>query len=165
MATNDGESGLDDHEVLHEAAVRLLARREHSRAELTAKLAQRGFDEQQIESEIAHLAAAGLQDDARFADLFAEQRAARGDGPRKIEAALRERGIPAETIASALEPLREGWRQRAREALRKHFGETAVRDRKERARRARFLQNRGFPGGLAAEVIEESGSAESSADH
>lgn len=164
MAKNDGESGPDDQEVVHEAAVRLLARREHSRAELTAKLAQRGFDEQQIESEIARLAATGLQDDARFADLFAEQRAARGDGPRKIEAALRERGIPAETIASALESLRDGWRERARDALRKRFGETAVRDHKDRGRRARFLQSRGFPGGLAAEVIEESDSAESSAD-
>jgi len=164
MARNDGASSPDNQEAVHEAAVRLLARREHSRAELTAKLLQRGFDDQRVDTEISRLAAAGLQDDTRFASLFAEQRAARGDGPRKIEAALGERGIPPETIASALEPLRDGWRERAREALRKRFGEAAATDRKERGRRARFLQSRGFPGGLAAELSAQSASAASNAD-
>lgn len=139
---------------MHEAALRLLTRREHSAAELTAKLARRGFDEAIIEAELDRLAEAGLQDDGRFAALFAEQRVDKGDGPLKIRAALRERGVDEAAIEAALAPFAGQWGERARRVLDRRFGEGARAGRDERARRMRFLQTRGFPPALAARIVE-----------
>lgn len=78
-----------------------------------------------------------------------EERVERGDGPLKIRAALGERGIAAAVIDPALEAFAEQWQERAEAAARHRFGAAAPASWNERARRARFLQQRGFP----AEVV------------
>ncbi len=138
---------------MHEAAVRLLARREHSASELAAKLRQRGFAEELVDEEIAGLAAAGLQADGRFAEQFVDERVRRGDGPNKIRSALAERGVADELIRAALAPFAEEWPERARAALAKRFGEKRAFDRREQTRRARFLQTRGFPAEITRSVV------------
>lgn len=145
----------DEAEAVHEAALRLLARRDHASGELTTKLIQRGFDRARVEAELARLTEAGLLDDARFAEAFAEQRAERGDGPIKIEAALRQRGIAAEVSAAALDGVAPDWPAHARAALAKRFGATPAADQRERARRARFLQGRGFPAELVRRLLDD----------
>ena len=129
--------------------MRLLARREHGARELATKLEQRGYPGALIEAEIERLAAAGLQDDHRFAELFAEQRVERGDGPLKIRAALGQRGIDDALINSVLAPFEEEWLERARAVLDRRFGAAAVTTRADRARRLRFLESRGFPASVA----------------
>jgi regulatory protein len=91
-----------------------------------------------------------LQCDQRFAELYAQQRVDRGDGPRKIRAALAERGVSSVHIDSALSPYSEEWTDRAMSAAAQRFGSIAAESRRERARRARFLEQRGFP----ADVIQ-----------
>ena len=150
-------SGGETTDPVHESAVRLLARRDHSRLELANKLTQRGFDEAEVEAEIERLITSGLLDDGRFAELFVEQRMRRGDGPVKIRAALGERGVTSGLIDSALEPLAEEWPECARAVLHKRFGDSHAGDRREQARRVRFLQGRGFPAGLAMRAVEQSG--------
>jgi regulatory protein len=140
--------------ALHEAAVRLLARREHAAGELAAKLEQRGYDRASIAAEIERLAAEGLQSDERFATLFVEQRAGRGDGPVKLRAALGDRGVDGATIDSALAPFEEEWTTLAREALVRRFGVSAPATRAEQSKRMRFLQGRGFPAGMIRRVID-----------
>ena len=135
--------------------MRLLARREHAAGELASKLVRRGFERAAADAEIARLAREGLQSDERFAELFVEQRAARGDGPLKIRAALDERGVASERSDAALAPYDDEWSSRAREALQGRFGGEAPASRRERARRARFLQSRGFPGSIVARVTGE----------
>lgn len=129
--------------------MRLLARREHGARELATKLEQRGFPGALIEAEIERLAAAGLQDDHRFAELFAEQRIERGDGPLKIRAALGQRGIDDTLIDSVLTPFEDEWLERARAVLDRRFGTAMSTTRADRARRLRFLESRGFPAGVA----------------
>lgn len=113
---------------------------------------QRGFERGAAEAEVGRLARDGLQSDERFAELFVEQGVARGDGPLKLRAALDERGVGAARIEAALAPYDEQWRSLARAALVHRFGEAPAASRRERARRARFLQGRGFPGSIAARV-------------
>jgi len=125
--------------------VRLLSRREHAAHELLGKLAQRGFRRDDAEQEIDRLAAAGLQSDTRFAEQFTWQRVERGDGPLKIRAALGERGVSEDLIEQVLEPYEPEWVERAEAVARRRFGATAPASWSERARRARFLQQRGFP--------------------
>ncbi len=127
-----------------DAAIRLLARREYSRAELERRLASKGHAAETIAEALDALADEGLQSDARFAEVFVRSRIARGQGPIKIRAELGERGIDRELGRAALAEAGEvDWFELACEALAKRFtGPGAVP--RERARRERFLASRGF---------------------
>jgi regulatory protein len=121
----------------------LLARREHSLAELRDKLTVRGFEAADIESTLADLAREGLADEGRFVEAFVASRIRKGQGPIRIRAELIERGIASETIARCLADARD-WRALAREVRAKRFGAAPPQDYRERARQARFLEYRGF---------------------
>ncbi len=129
-----------------EAAIRLLARREHSARELWRKLTERGLAAEVIGPTLAALAAEGLQSDARFAAEYLRSRAERGYGPLRIRAELAERGVAGSEIATALGEAEADWAVRACEVHRRRFGDGRPVDRRERARQMRFLQQRGFDG-------------------
>src|SRR5690554_546207 len=97
--------GSADIGEIREAALRLLARREHSVAELSRKLLQRGWREPEAEATIARLAAENLQSDQRFAESYARSRAARHYGPLRIRAELAERGIDRDLASRAVADL------------------------------------------------------------
>ena len=123
-------------------AVDLLARREHSRLELTRKLAARGFPEDVIAPALDELERSGALADERFTASFVRSRVAKGQGPSRIRAELVQRGI-----AGAAEALREAevdWRAAIRAVRSKKFGPDVPSDYRERARQARFLEYRGF---------------------
>lgn len=85
--------------------------------------------------------------------MFAEQKVERGDGPVKIRAALAERGVDPDRIATALAPFEDQWCERARAALTARYGDDAPAGRAEHGRRARFLQSRGFPSTVVARAL------------
>ena len=123
----------------------LLARREHARAELVSKLSRRFADHLElIEAEVDKLRAEGLQSDARLAESFVRYRASRGQGPVKIRAELRQRGVDEGLVDAAMEACDVDWFELAESVCRKRFGDLPAADIKERARRSRFLQGRGF---------------------
>lgn len=107
-----------------------------------------------METELGRLQAEGLQDDRRFAELFADQRVNRGDGPLKIRAALSRRGIDDADADAVLAPWSQEWPARAAAALERHFGTAPASDRREAARRGRFLQGRGFPAEVIRRVLD-----------
>ncbi|MRR51321.1 MAG: recombination regulator RecX [Rhodocyclaceae bacterium] len=121
-------------------AIRLLARREHSRAELMAKLAPHGSEEE-IDHVLTDLQGSGLLSDARFAEAWVRSRATR-DGLARLRQSLRQKGIADHLIATAVDELPDEL-GRAREVWAKKFG-AAPADAKEWAKQARFLQGRGF---------------------
>ncbi len=90
------------------------------------------------------LARRGLQSDARFTEQYVASRAARGYGPVRIRAELRERGLADSTIHEHLDERDPIWRERLDAAARKRFGARPPADYADRARRARFLEYRGF---------------------
>lgn len=126
------------------AAMNLLARREHSLKELRHKLRRRFSDEHLIDHELTRLAQENLQSDTRFAESFARQRAERGYGPLRVRQEMRERGLSDSAIATAFDAADIDWYSLAAEVYRKKFGSVAANDIKEKARRVRFLQYRGF---------------------
>ena len=85
-------------------ALRLLARREHSRAELAHKLAPHGTPEE-IEETLSRLERTGLLSDERCARAFVAARAERS-GRRLLEMRLRERGLDDALIDEVLDALR-----------------------------------------------------------
>jgi len=126
------------------AAMNLLASREHSLLELRNKLKRRFADDLVIDDQLSRLADENLLSDARFADSYVRQRAGRGYGPLRLREELRARGVSAPDIDMALESSEIDWCQLASEVLCKKFGEGPPRDIKDKARRIRFMQYRGF---------------------
>lgn len=71
-------------------------------------------------------------------------RKGRGYGPVRIRAELLERGLEAGLIEAYLEPRSREWVTIAREQYAKRYGEGVPEEYAERARRMRFLAQRGF---------------------
>ena len=133
--------------------MRLLARREHSRSELAAKLMARGVGSEVAERVLAELSAGALQSDERFAEDYARARIERGYGPEQILAGLRERGIDEAILLHHVDPRDPAWIERLAETRRRRFGDVLPMDPGQRARQCRFLVRRGFPVALVRRLL------------
>jgi len=157
-------------------AIKLLAQREHSRAELTYKLARAerrtmaktatadseaddtdstAAATQAIEQVLDQLASIGLLSDARAAAAYVRSHAARF-GTARLAHSLRTRGIDAALIeASLTQEEIEDEPTRAAAVWRSKFSQPP-RDAREWARQARFLQGRGFSSEVIRRLLKES---------
>lgn len=122
----------------------LLARREHAPAELAGKLQQRGYAEADVTPVLAALSADGLLSAQRYAEAVVRARSGRGQGPLRIRNELARMHIDESLIEAALDAADIDWFALAAAVCHKRFGGTPVADNKERSRRMRFLQQRGF---------------------
>lgn len=139
------------------SAVRLLARREHSRLELQRKLAQRDFNTSLIHQVLDELEVEGLQSDQRYAESLVNSRIGRGQGPLKIRAELSQNGVPDNVVALAMTEASADWITLASNARRKRFGHSLPADYAEKARQARFLSTRGFASDTIWQVLGDDG--------
>jgi len=126
--------------------VRLLANREHSRTELRRKLCARSYAGEMVDHVLDDLIRQHLLSDERFTEQYLSSRQRRGFGPVRIKGELRERGVKAELISSYLNVQDESWIETLRLTHDKKFGVESPSDIKEKARRVRFLEYRGFTG-------------------
>ncbi len=138
---------------LRERALRLLARREHSRAELARKLEQAGFAASDIHLLLDEFEEKNWLSDRRFAESYVADHRARA-GSVKLAYDLRQRGIAADLIEDVLAVDRDGELERAREVWRKKFGAPPATPQ-ELARQMRFLQSRGFPPNLLRQLVDQ----------
>jgi len=136
---------------LRKRAIRLLARREHTRAELTGKLAPHGSEEE-IETVLNELARAGLQSDARFAESWLSGQAGRL-GAARLRQTLRRKGVAADLIDAQVATLPDEL-ERARQVWTRKFVAPPA-DHDDWARQARFLQGRGFSGDVIRQLLKE----------
>jgi regulatory protein len=123
-------------------AVALLARRDFASNELREKLDAKGFAPAATAVVIVDLMRTGLLNDERYAQNYVAYHAGRGQGPVRIAAELRRKGVPGALVEVALA---EGpdWAALARRVRAARFG-ASPSSWAEKARQARFLQYRGF---------------------
>lgn len=135
-------------------ALRLLARREHSRQELTLKLRQRRLEGSVIAAVLDEYEREGWLDDARFADVYARQRIESGYGPLRVLADLQQRGI--HQAPDCLDDLAEtDWVRHACAVREKRFGLCDLSgDWNEKVRQARFLTRRGFTASQVDQALD-----------
>lgn len=126
------------------SAMRLLARREHSRAELRGKLVGRGFENDSVEELLQGLEDQDLLSDERFAMSLIASRAEAGYGPNRIGLELRNRGVSEELAREALAKAEVDWGQQVTDQAVRKFGSDPAQTFPEWARRARYLERRGF---------------------
>ncbi len=127
---------------LRERALRLLARREHSRAELAKKLQAHSWPEDDLEALLDDLSRRKLLSDERYAESRAHA-LSRKFGAARIAHELRARGLDKDLADKASKTARITELERAREVWRRKF-RNAPKTREERAKQMRFLQSRGF---------------------
>ncbi len=87
-----------------DTALRLLARRAHSRAELCKKLARRGYEAEEVDYALNRLTEMGYVDDAAFARGLVRHRSATR-GSLAVSAELAAKGIDRRGTAEALAEL------------------------------------------------------------
>jgi regulatory protein len=140
------EAGAEafDSKGLEAAAVRLLARREHSTEELQRKLLERGYSDEDVAVVLEKLTSRRLLSNDRYAASRVRHRAQSGQGPVRIRAELRQQGVADEVIDREIAAVDLDWDRLAVEVRRRRFGSAPPRSRAERAKQARFLQYRGF---------------------
>jgi regulatory protein len=152
--------GEDEEYRAREAALRLLAHRSRSVAELRRGLERRGLSPGAVEGTLAWLDARGYLDDRAFAESFVRDRLRlRPRGRAALERELRAKGVDEGTARGAVETVMaaEGGDEAtmaldaAREWARRNGGlvREAGRspDQRQRARRRLYghLARRGFP--------------------
>jgi regulatory protein len=129
---------------IRRAAIDLLARREHSFKELQAKLCRRFAAAELVEQQLEALVVDNLQSDHRFCETFVRSKCAQGQGPQRISQQLQQRGIEGALIQELLWHAEIDWHELLQQLYRRRYGDSAPADQKERAKRLRFLQYRGF---------------------
>ncbi len=141
-------SPLSDSEAF-EAALRLLAVRDRSEAELIRRLDRKGFSEASSAAAIERCLHLGYLNDERFALQSARQlmRTGRAVGPR-LQAELKARGIAADHAAPAIEAARQEFDEPAmfEELRQRRFPDFCYEDADDRQRRRviNYFLRRGF---------------------
>jgi len=135
-------------EEVRNAALSLLARREHGRLELARKLAQRGAAADWIEQSLNALQESGLLSESRYLQSFIRMRANAGFGPLHIRHDLAARGLERSAIESALQTDELNWPCLLAALWQKKFKGKRPQSAAEHAKQARFLAQRGWPPAL-----------------
>jgi len=138
----------------HEAALRLLAYRPRSEAEIRQRLARRGLPPQVVQETIARLRDQGLLSDAAFARFWVETRDQTSPrGRRLLWQELAAKGIERETIRQAIAPVAE--EDAALRAAQKKARHLQSQDYPVfRRRLGDFLLRRGFPYPTVRTIVE-----------
>lgn len=145
------------HEKAKQRAFRLLAVRARTEKELRIKLTERGFDESVVGGVAARLRELKFLDDEAFARQWARNLAVnRLLGNRRIDASLREKGIPRELIEQVIAEVREELSEQKALVLllRKRKDKIATKmGGREKSRLARSLIGKGFSPDLVFDIL------------
>ena len=134
-------------------ALRYLAAREHSRAELECKLHVHEEAPGQLAQVLDELQAKGFISETRVVASVIHRRAGRF-GAARIKYELQQKGLGADAVAEAVESLQASELERAREVWRKKFDGPAL-DAAGQAKQMRFLAARGFGGDVIRQVLRD----------
>ena len=137
---------------LRARALRLLARREHSRKEIERKLSPHAESSAALDVLLSELKTKNQLSEARFAEERARQ-LSRKYGAARIRQDLKSKGVGDELVERVSS---EGDLERARSILERKYRDPAA-TREERAKRMRFLQSRGFSSDIIFKLLSSRG--------
>ena len=132
-------------------ALRLLAGREHSRAELQRKLSAHETEPGELVRALDELEAKGFINEQRVLESVLHRRSARL-GAARVRQELQAKGLDPQAVAEAVAGLQGSEEARAREVWRKRFAGPPA-DAAERAKQMRFLLTRGFGAEVVRRVV------------
>ena len=151
----------EDLEVVKKAkgyALRLLKLRPRSTAELSRKMAGKGYDQAVTQDVVSTLVHMGLMDDAAFAKAWLQYRLSKPMGFRRVERELIEKGIPRDVIRIHWDEVRESYdelevvRMLAKKRARQYNN---IDPLKRKKRVMDYLARRGFQLDVIMKVIKD----------
>jgi regulatory protein len=148
----------DPETVARTICLRLLDQRARTRAELADALRRKGVPDEPAAVVLDRFAEVGLIDDEALAGTFAlAQHRERGLARRAVAVKLRRRGLDEQVVAAALDPIdRDSEYAAARTLVARKLRSLGGLDPQVQARRlVGLLGRRGYPAGLAHEVVRE----------
>lgn len=139
--------------------LKLFKHRPRSRYEVLTRLQQKGFSKEIIEFVLEQAARAKILDDAKFAQLWVEDRLARRPRSRRaLEHELRAKGIAPEHIQRAIAHAGLDEEAIARRLIAERLPRLRSLDEATRLRRlAGFLRRRGFSEHVIRQALQEAG--------
>lgn len=151
---------MSDEERARAYLLRLVKHRPRSRYEVLTRLQQRGFAQEIIESVLEQAARAGILDDAKFAQLWVEDRLARRPRSRRmLERELRAKGVAPELIERALAHADLDEEALVKQLIAERLPRLRSLDEPTRWRRlVGFLHRRGFSEKTIRRVLSKGGS-------
>ncbi|MFT5135105.1 MAG: regulatory protein [Arenicella sp.] len=151
-SSSNADSGVIDsadqlkkeYKRLMAKGIRLLSMREHSVREISKKLSLKCETLDLVYAVVDELIANKYLSDRRFTETFVRSRQNRGFGPNKIKLELTEKGIEINIVDDYLDMNSAIWYESAQQQYSRKYGDGPVEDYKTWAKRARFMQGRGF---------------------
>ena len=133
-----------DRKIIMDSITRMLSRREHAYAELIRKLQQKGFQTNAFVPVLEEYRDAGIQSDARFAEMKVRAGAAKGHGPGRVKMDCQQWQVDEHLVDQAIQENEIDWFELALQVRAKKYGIERISDREQRYKQMRFLQYRGF---------------------
>lgn len=131
----------------------MLSRREQSQKELFQKLTSKGFETDDISILLEEFIQLNWQSDQRFAESYGRSRLYKGFGPIRIQHELKEKGV--ETNINDVFEEAPDWQALLCELHVKKYGPQAPNTMKERAKRTRFFQHKGFTHDMIRQLFNQ----------
>jgi regulatory protein len=154
-------AGTNDNfyrKALHNA-LRILARRDHSSAELTRKLHRCGHSQEITRHVISECLTCNYLNDVRVAAQVIDGLLRKGWGIHRIRNELRKRGLAGENteviLRERLSPAEEQATARQVFQKKRKALEQESNPRKKKLRLQRFLRSRGFSDSVIIDLMEE----------
>ena len=134
------------------SAVRSLARRPRTAAEIEAFLVLREYPAEIVARTLGRLRELRYLDEAAVADMVVRDAERRKLGSRRVARTLARRGVPEEIAASTVQASEEGDLARARALVARRHPGGVGEDPRRREKVLRFLVGRGFPYAVARQA-------------
>ncbi|AKG54392.1 Regulatory protein RecX [Dehalogenimonas sp. WBC-2] len=144
-ADSSSLESLDERpDACYESALRLLDHRARSESEVRRRLADKGFDQEKVESTLNRLKASGVINDQDFARLWTENRtASRPRSAFMVKRELQIKGIAGDTAEEAVAVIDDA-ESAYRAALPRVRRLSALSPKEARLKLSAFLKRRGF---------------------
>lgn len=135
---------ITDRQKLRNRALYWLSKRDWSEYDFKKKLDNVCEDEILKEQLLADFIAKDWLNESRYVASTVKSKVRTGSGLMRIKNDLKAHGIKPEQVDAVVAELDIDWFEQAKQSYQKKYGETPIADRKERAKRYRFLQYRGY---------------------
>ena len=147
----------DGYQKAMNSAARILARRDHTKFELSQKLKLRNFSEDIIHKVLSECERLHYLDDERTSLIFLDQVKRRGYGSLRIRHEFRKKGLRGDLFEKILKDgcSEDDDRVNAKRVLLKKMKsfDREIDGRKRKEKMYRFLNSRGFPDAVISELI------------
>ena len=135
---------ITDATKLRNRALYWLSKRDYSVKDFMTKLDKVCQLDELKQTLVEDFIAKDWLNEDRYMSAFVRSKIAAGLGPRRILQELQHHGIKSTEASLYLEQLEQDWFEQALRTYRRKYGDTQVQDYKEKSKRYRFMQYRGF---------------------